>query len=201
MELTDPDGGDHRQVSSEQIVVTDSDKVSEPELGLGGPLVQSVHVLEGACKARVQLADPDERATGTVEVVVPDSNWDAEAKRFSRSLVQPGGLLEGSATWVQLVDPVGCSEVMVKPVHIVVQDSDSDRKAMGVGGTLVESVNMLEGACVARVELADTVVGSKMVAHCADRGRPVGEAVTSGKEAGLRAPLTHDVERPAAEAS
>ena len=88
----------------------------------------------------MKLADPDERPTGTVEVVVPDSNWDAEAKRFSRSLVQPGGLLEGTATWVQLVDPVGCSEVMVKPVHIVVQDSNSDRKAMRVGRTLVESV-------------------------------------------------------------
>ena len=44
MELTDPDGGDDRQVSAEQIVVTDSDKVSVPELGLGCPLVQPVQM-------------------------------------------------------------------------------------------------------------------------------------------------------------
>ena len=102
---------------------------------------------------------------------------------------------------MQLVNPVRCPEVMVQSVHIVVQDPNSDRKAMRVGRTLVESVDTLERARRAGVELADTIVGSKMVAHRADRGRPVGEAVTSGKEAGLRAPLTHDVERPAAEAS
>ena len=86
MELTDPDGGDDRQVSAEQIVVTDSDKVSVPELGLGCPLVQPVHVLEGM-STWVKLADPDERPTGTVEVVVPDSNRHTKAKRLSRPLV------------------------------------------------------------------------------------------------------------------
>ena len=101
---------------------------------------------------------------------------------------------------MQLVNPVRCPEVMVQSVHIVVQDPNSDRKAMRVGRTLVESVDTLERARRAGVELADTVVGSKMVSHRAHRGRPVGEAITRGKEPGLRAPLANDVERPAAEA-
>jgi len=200
MELTDPDGGDDRQVSAKQIVVTDSDKVSEPELGLGRPLVQPVHVLEGM-STWVKLADPDERPAGTVEVVISDSDGDAKAKRLGRSFVQPGRLLEGAAAWVQLVDPVRRPEVMVQSMHIVVQDPNSDGKAMRVGRTLVESVDTLEGAGRSGVELADTVVGCEVVAHCAHRGRPVGEAVTRSKEAGLGAPLTHNVERPAAEAS
>ena len=102
---------------------------------------------------------------------------------------------------MQLVNPVRCPEVMVQSVHIVVQDPNSDRKAMRVGRTLVESVDTLERARRAGVELADTVVVCEVVAHCTHRGRPVGEPITRGKEAGLGAPLTHDVERPAAEAS
>ena len=102
---------------------------------------------------------------------------------------------------MQLVNPVRCPEVMVQSVHIVVQDPNSDRKAMRVGRTLVESVDTLERARRAGVELADTVVGCEVVAHYTHRGRPVGEPITRGKEAGLGAPLTHDVERPAAQAS
>ena len=196
VKLTHPDGGDNGQVSADQVVVPDSDKVSE--LGLGRPLVQPVHVLEGACRTGVELADPDERPAGAVEVVVPDSNWEAKAEGLSGSLVQPRCLLEGAATWVQLVDPVGRPKVVVESVHIVVQDPDSDGKR--IGRTFVQPVHALEGASRAGVELADTVVGSKMVSHRAHRGRPVGEAITRGKEPGLRAPLANDVERPAAEA-
>ena len=146
----------------------------------------------------MQLADSDERPAGTVEIVVPESNQVAKAEWLSSSLVKPGRLLEGSATWMQLVDPVSSPEVVVQPVHIVVQDPNWDGK--GVGRALVESVNSLEGACRSGVELADTVVGGKVVSHGTDRGRPVGEAVARGKEPGLGAPLAHDVERPAPEA-
>jgi len=183
-------------VSADQVVIPDSHKVSE--LGLSRPLVQPVHVLERACCPWVQLADPDERPAGAVEVVVPDSNWEAKAKRLSGSLVQPRRLLEGPATWVQLVDPVGRPEVMVESVHIVVQDPDSDGKWLG--RTLVESVNALEGTCRAGMQLGNTVVGGKVISHRAHRGRPVCEAITCGKESGLRAPLAHDVKRPATEA-
>ena len=198
VELTHPYGGDDGQVGADQVVVADSHKVSEPELGLGRPLVQPVHVLEGAGSTWVQLADPDERPSGAVEVVVPDSNWEAKAEGLSGSLVQPRRLLEGAATWVQLVDPMGGPEVMVESVHIVVQDPDSDGKWLG--RSLVESVDTLEGACRAGMELADTIVRGKVVSHRAHRGRSVGEPVTRGKEPGLRAPLAHDVEGPATEA-
>ena len=159
--------------------------------------MQSVHVLEGM-SSRVQLVDPNERAAGTVEVVIPESNQVAKAKWLSSSLVKPGRLLEGSTAWMQLVDPVSGSKVVVQPVHIVVQDPDWDGK--GVGRALVESINSLEGACRSGMELADTVVGGKMVSHGTDGGRPVGETVARGKEPGLGAPLANDVERPAPKA-
>ena len=92
--------------------------------------MQSVHVLEGM-SSRVQLVDPDERAAGTVEVVIPESNQVAKAKWLSSSLVKPGRLLEGSTAWVQLVDPVSGPKVVVQPVHIVVQDPDWDGKGIG----------------------------------------------------------------------
>ena len=44
----------------------------------------------------VQLADPDERPTGAVQVVVPDPDGDGKAKRLGGSFVQPGRLLEGA---------------------------------------------------------------------------------------------------------
>ena len=145
-------------MSADQVVLPGSDKVSwEEELRLGGPLVQSVHVLEGAGRSWVQLVDPDERPAGAVEVVVSDSNREGiTIERFSRSLVQPRRLLERATTWVQLVDPVSGSEVMVESMNVVVQDPDSDGKWFG--GTLVKSVNALEGTCRAGMELADTVV-------------------------------------------
>jgi len=145
-------------MSADQVVLPGSHKVPrKKELRLGGPLAQSVHVLEGAGRSWVQLADPDERPAGAVEVVVSDPNGEGiTIERFSGSLVQPRCLLERAPTWMQLVDPVSGSKVMVETVNVVVQDPDSDGKWLG--GTLVKSVNALEGACGAGMELADTVV-------------------------------------------
>ena len=90
---------------------------------------------------------------------------------------------------MQLADSVGGAEVMVEPVHVVVQEPDSNGNAMRVGRPLVETVNTLEGACRSGVELADAVVGGKVVSHSAHGGRTVGETVTCGKETGLCASL------------
>ena len=145
-------------MSADQVVLSGSHKVPrKEELRLGGPLAQSVHVLEGAGRSWVQLADPDERPAGAVEVVVSDPNGEGiTIERFSGPLVQPRCLLERAATWMQLVDPVRCPEVMVESMNIVVQDPDSDGKRLG--GTLVKSVNALEGACRSGMELTDTIV-------------------------------------------
>jgi len=159
--------------------------------------VQPVHVLEGM-SSRVQLVDSDERSAGTVEVVVAESNQVAKTEWLGSSLVKPGCLLEGSTAWMQLVDTMSSSKVVVQSVHIVVQDPNWDGK--GIGRTLVKSINSLEGACWSGMELADTVVGGKMVSHGTDGGRPVGETVARGKDPGLGAPLANDVERPAPEA-
>ena len=200
VQLAHTDGGDDGQVvGSEQVVLAQSDEVAEP-VRLGRPLVQPVHVLEGA-PAWVQLAETDERATSSVQVVVtdPDGNG-GEPERLGGSLVQPGCMLEGArqpGMW--LADSVGRSEEMVWPVKIVVQDANSDGKR--VRGPFVKTVNTLERAGRSWMELAHTVVGGEVVADGADGGRAVGEAVARGEEPGLSAPLANDMDkRPAAEA-
>lgn len=73
---------------------------------------------------------------------------------------------------------------MVEPVHVVVQEPDSNGNAMRVGRPLVETVNTLEGARRSRVELADAVVGGKVVSHSAHGGRTVGETIPAAKRPG-----------------
>ena len=200
VQLAHTNGGDDGQVvGAEQVVLAQSDEVAEP-VRLGGSLVQPVHVLEGV-PAWVQLADPNERASSSVQVVVTDPNGNGgEPERLGGSLVQPGCMLEGARQpWVRLADSVGRSEEMVWPVKIVVQDANSDGKRFS--GPFVKTVNTLERAGRSWMELAHTVVGGKVVADGADRGRAVGEAVARGEEPGLGAPLPNDVDkRPAAKA-
>ena len=201
VQLAHTDGGDDGQVvGSEQVVLAQSDEVAEP-VRLGGSLVQPVHVLEGAGRPWVQLAETDERATSSVQVVVTETDGNGgEPERLGGSLVQPGCMLEGARQpWVWLADSVGRSEEMVWPVKIVVQDANSDGKR--VGGPFVKTVNTLERAGRSWMELAHTVVGGEVVADGADGGRAVGEAVAGGEEPGLSAPLANDVDkRPAAKA-
>ena len=200
VQLAHTDGGDDGQVvGSEQVVLAQSDEVAEP-VRIGGPLVQPVHVLEGA-PAWVQLAETDERATSSVQVVVTETDGNGgEPKRLGGSLVQPGCMLERARQpGVWLADSVGRSEEMVWPVKIVVQDANSDGKR--VGGPFVKTVNTLERAGRSWMELAHTVVGGEVVADGADGGRAVGEAVARGEEPRLSAPLANDVDkRPASKA-
>merc|ERR1712088_1288075 len=55
--------------------------------------------------------------------------------------------------------------------------------------SLVVCWEALEAPCRSGVELADAVVGGKVVSHRAHGGRAVGETVTCGKETGLCASL------------
>ena len=200
VQLAHTDGGDNGQVvGAEQVVLAQSDEVAEP-VRHGGPLVQPVHVLEGV-PAWVQLAETDERATSSVQVVVTETDGNGgEPERLGGSLVQPGCMLEGARQprmW--LADSMGRSQEMVWPVKIVVQDANSDGKR--VRGPFVKTVNALERAGRSWMKLAHTVVGGEVVADGADGGRAVGEAVARGEEPGLSAPLANDVDkRPAAEA-